>query len=188
MLPLIPFIASALPYLIDAAPALIRVFGGGEQSEKNAKAAEAVAKIAKDVTGQPTVEGAVAVIQGDPAAAAQFREKIHISMGELLGLMESINTMDQKAIASARDYNTAEPPFIAVGWFHMRFIHLLSLIFVSFSGWFVLKYWGDLTPELRGSVVTLMMIAGYNGVRDYWMGSSSGSDRKTSEIVKQREA
>jgi muramidase (phage lysozyme) len=188
MLPLIPFVASALPYLIEAAPALIRVFGSSPQAEKNAKAAEAVAQIAKDVTGQPTVEGAVAAIQGNPTVAAQFREKVHLSMGELLGLMESVNAMDQKAIAAARDYNTAEPPFLVFMGLHLKFIHLLSLIFVSFSGWFVLKYWGDLTPELRGSVVTLMMIAGYNGVRDYWMGSSSGSDRKTSEIIKQRES
>ena len=45
-----PFVMAAIPALIEAAPALIRLFGKGEQSETNAKAAEAVAAIAKEVT------------------------------------------------------------------------------------------------------------------------------------------
>jgi hypothetical protein len=61
---------------------------------------------------------------------------------------------------------------------------LLSVFFVTFSGWFVTQNWALLTPELRGSVVMLMMIAGWNGVRDYHMGSSSGSDQKTEMLVR----
>lgn len=186
MLPLLPFIAAALPALIEAAPGLIRIFGDSPQAEKNAKAAEAVAEIAKQATGQTTIEGAVQVIQADPAAAAAFRERCHQSMGELLGLIERVNELEQRNIAAARQYNTDEPLFIDTPWLKLKFIHLLSLVFVSFSGYFVQRYWGDLTPELRGAVITLMIIAGWNGVRDYWMGSSSGSDRKTSEILRQQ--
>ena len=69
---MVPFVAAALPLLIEAAPALIRLFGNGEQSEKNAKAAEAVAELAKQVTGEPTIEGAATKIQADPESAEKF--------------------------------------------------------------------------------------------------------------------
>ena len=94
---MIPFIAAALPMLMEAAPALIRLFGSSPQSEKNAKAAEAVAEIAKTVTGQPTVEGAVQEIRNNPEVAAQFREKIHLSMGELLGYLVQASESDDKS-------------------------------------------------------------------------------------------
>jgi len=69
---MVPFVAAALPALINAAPALIRLFGKGDQSEKNAKAAETVAAIAKEITSQPTVEGAVNAIESDPVQAQAF--------------------------------------------------------------------------------------------------------------------
>jgi len=46
--------------------------------------------------------------------------------------------------------------------------------------------WADLTAELRGAIITLMVIAGWNGVRDYWMGSSEGSNRKTEMMRRER--
>lgn len=182
--PMAPFIAAALPALIQAAPSLIRIFGKGERSEQNAQAAEVVADIAKRSTGETTVEGAVNAIQADPEKAAAFREEVHVSMNDLLGAAEKFNAMEQANIAAARTYNSEEPLFLELPFLRLRFIHLLSLVFVAFSGWFVAKYWPDLTPELKGAVITLMVIAGWNGVKDYWMGSSSGSDRKTSELLK----
>lgn len=95
--PLIPFIAAALPALIEAAPALIRIFGDSPSAERNAKAAEAVAEIAKQATGQPTVEGAVQVITTDPAVAAIFRERCHQSMGELLQYLLVAQDSDDKS-------------------------------------------------------------------------------------------
>jgi putative chitinase len=177
--PMAPFIAAALPALIEAAPALIRIFGESPRAEKNAKAAEVVADIAKRATGETTVEGAVTAIATDQQAAAAYREAVHVSMGDLLTALEKINDMDLKNVEAARAYNTAEPVFIEFGWLRLKFIHLLSLMFVIFSGAFVWRYWPDLTPELKGAVITLMVIAGWNGVKDYWMSSSAGSDKKT---------
>lgn len=184
---MIPFVAAALPALIQAAPALIRIFGNSPQAEKNAKAAEVVANIAKEATGEPTVEGAVNAIRADPAMAAAYREAVHARMGQLVEMTERINAMEQANIGAARQYNRDEPLVVDLPWLRLRFIHLLSLVFVAFSGWFVAKYWPDLTPELKGAVITLMVIAGWNGVKDYWMGSSSGSERKTAMLSERRE-
>jgi hypothetical protein len=73
---------------------------------------------------------------------------------------------------------------VSTKWLKLKFIHILSIIFVAFSGTFVSMNWESLTPELKGAVITLMVIAGWNGVRDYWMGSSSGSDKKTEQMMK----
>jgi putative chitinase len=177
--PMAPFIAAALPALIEAAPALIRIFGESPRAEKNAKAAEVVAEIAKRATGETTVEGAVTAIATDPQAAAAYREAVHVSMGDLLTALEKIGEIDLKHTQAARDFNSAEPPFLDFGWLKMKFIHLLSLMFMMFSAGFVWRYWPDLTPELKGAVITLMIIAGWNGTKDFWMGSSAGSDKKT---------
>lgn len=181
---MLPFIAAALPALIQTAPSLIRIFGNSPQAEKNAQAAELVANIAKEATGETTVEGAVNAIQADPEKAAAYREAVHQSMGDLLSMLERVNEMEQKNIAAARQYNAEEPLFLNTKWVNLKFIHVLSLLFVSFAGSFVWKHWEGLTSELKGAVITLMVIAGWNGVRDYWMGSSSGSESKTRMLTK----
>ena len=62
-------VAALLPSLINSAPQLIRIFGsGGEVSERNAKAAETVAEIARTVTAQTTTEGAVRLKLVKPCA------------------------------------------------------------------------------------------------------------------------
>lgn len=104
---MLPFIAAAIPALIQAAPSLIRIFGESPQSEKNAKAAELVAEIAKTATGQPTTEGAVHAIESDPAQAAAYREAIHQNMGELVSLSIQVSEAEDKSRGAALDRNLA---------------------------------------------------------------------------------
>jgi putative chitinase len=103
--PVLPFVAAAIPALLEAAPALIRIFGHSPQAEKNAKAAEVVAEIARQATGEPTVEGAVAAIQSDPAKAAAYREAVHLSMSELVSLSVQVSEAEDKSRAAALDRN-----------------------------------------------------------------------------------
>jgi putative chitinase len=103
--PMLPFVAAAIPALLEAAPALMRIFGSSPQAEKNAKAAEIVAEIAKKATGEPTVEGAVAAIQADPAKAAAYREAVHLSMSELVALAVQVSEAEDKSRDKALDRN-----------------------------------------------------------------------------------
>jgi hypothetical protein len=66
--PMTPFIAAALPALVQSIPELIRSFGDGQVTERNAKAAEAVLQIAQSATGTPNAQAAVEAVQADPAA------------------------------------------------------------------------------------------------------------------------
>lgn len=184
--PMAPFIAAAIPALLQAAPDLIRIFGKGERSERNAQAAEKVAQIARAVTGEPTVEGAVGAIQTNPELTQKFQEAVRQQWFDLLDMAERVQKSDQEAIREARTFNAGEPFLLDTPFLKLRFVHLLSLILVGFSGWFAISHWADLTGELRGAIITLMVIAGWNGVRDYWMGSSEGSNRKTEMMRRER--
>lgn len=133
-------------------------------------------------TGRAGAVDAVSEAKRDPEVLAKVESDSMASLEKMLPLMERLNAMEQANINSARKFNSEEPLMIDTKWLRLRFIHILSLAFISFSGWFVTQNWASLTPELRGAVITLMVIAGWNGVRDYWMGSSSGSERKTAML------
>jgi hypothetical protein len=124
----------------------------------------------------------VAAVRADPALMQRAETDSLARLEQALPLLERINAMEAAGIQSARQFNASEPWMIETPWLKLRFVHLLSLMFVGFSGAFVISNWASLTPELKGAVITLMVIAGWNGVRDYWMGSSSGSAAKDAVI------
>lgn len=68
--PMTPFIAAALPALVQSIPELIRSFGDGQVTERNAKAAEAVLQVVQTATGTPNAQAAVEAVQSDPSARA----------------------------------------------------------------------------------------------------------------------
>lgn len=149
----------------------------------------AIIETAKAVTGKADPIDAVAAAKADPAAMQQVQQSALDTLDRLAPLLDKMVQWDQTAWAAeeasrtaARQHNDGEQMLIDTPWLKLKFIHLLSLAFVSFSGWFVTSNWKDLTPELRGAVITLMIIAGWNGVRDYWMGSSRSSSAKDAVI------
>jgi muramidase (phage lysozyme) len=170
----LPFIAAALPMLIEAAPALIRLFGNSPQAEKNAKAAEAVADIAKTVTGQPTVEGAVAAIQGDPSVAAQFRERVHLSMGELLGLLVQASESDDKSRDKAADRALMLSKETGGKWLYLLGFIAVMVVAASYGiTWRVM--FGDgstISDETKALLLGQIVIFGFVTVLGFLFGSN----------------
>ena len=72
----------------------------------------------------------------------------------------------------------------------IRFIHILSvlMVLISGAGGFVVLLTPDFPGEMKGAVVTLMMIGGFTGVQNFWLGSSAGSERKDRQAVSDRAA
>jgi putative chitinase len=167
-----PFIAAALPALIEAAPALIRIFGESPRAEKNAKAAEVVAEIAKKATGENTVEGAVAAIATDPQAAAAYREAVQT---EWFSLAES----GGGGVEGARK---ADAVFVASGVNALRSpAFLISLVLMAFPLMLAVDVFfvhpDNYIGELRTQIVTGMLLC-ISMVGAFWLGSSFGSARK----------
>jgi len=163
-----PFIAAAIPSLIQAAPDLVRVFGG-KNAEKNAAAAEVVAKIAMESTSQPTIEGAVRSIEQNPSQADAFREAVRYSFAELLQLAE----LDEKSRDAAMGRNAqlmaTDPRWIYVIGGIAFFVVLSSYVLAG------LVITGDFSPEVKAMVITGVVIASIGTVLAFLFGSSHGS-------------
>lgn len=173
-----PFVLAALQALIPSTPSLIRLFGnGGEQAEKNAKAAEAVVEIAKAVTNQPTAEGAVSAIQSSPAVAAEFVKGIEDQWYSLAG------EAGGGGISGARDYAakmtpTDKPwmsPALWVTIAMMPLAYLVVIIVLQGEGW---------SNEIRVMVVSSVLSLVLGSVSGFWLGTSFSSQRKTELLGK----
>jgi lysozyme len=147
--------------------------------------AAAVIETVKTATGKSDPIEAVATAKADPAVMQQAEDSALATIEKLAPFLDKIEAQERQAFAdseasrrAAQQHNADDPLMIDFPWLKLKFIHVLSIAFVSFSGWFVTMNWSSLTPELKGAVITLMIIAGWNGVRDYWMGSSRSSSAK----------
>lgn len=172
-MPIPAVIGALLPSLIEAAPNLIRIFGsGGAISERNAKAAETVAGIARAVTGKDTTEGAVGIIQSDPDAAAKYREQVHQSMGELLGHLQQAVESDDKSRAAAVDRNLALGQATGGKWLWFLAIAagviLLSCLAIAAA----VLFKSDFSDETKALVLGQIVIAGFVAVTQWLFGSN----------------
>lgn len=184
----IPVILSAvLQTLFGAAPDLIRLFGKGPMSERNAVVAQKVADVAMKVTGAVNEQDAAQQIATNPAAAEAFRQAVAENFDQWMGMMVKFKEMDEASLAKAREFSLAHGREPVAGKF--VFVELLSLLFVivaALGGGFVL--WdpqAQFTSEMQTAVVMLMLIGGWNGVKEFWLGSSMGSMRKDQTINQQ---
>lgn len=187
MLPLPLVLATSLldvfgPILRDK---LSKVLAKNDTSpEVAAQVAEALITKAKQVTGADDPVAAVAALRADPEQVQRLEAAFLDDFERMLPMAVKLMEMDEASVAAARQFATSEDWMVLTKAIRLKFIHILSLAFVSFAGWFVVHTWDTLTPELRGAVITLMVIAGWTGVRDFWMGSSDGSQQKTAELLR----
>lgn len=170
--PMAPFLGALISAAISAAPDLIRLIGGGERSQKNAAVMDKVAEVALQVTGAVNEQQAAERLQ-DGATAERFRQAVRDNYDQWFAMTVKFREMDEVSIGKAREFATVNRFPIILG---MTFIEVLSLIFVAISslgGGYVL--YGDFPPEIKGAVITLMLIGGFTGVKEFWFGSSRGS-------------
>lgn len=168
---MVPFVAAALPLLVEAAPALIRLFGNGEQSEKNAKAAEKVAELAMKVTGEATVEGAAVQIQADPDAASRFSEAVQANWYEISeaggGGIDGARKADQKARESCLWWQS---PALLVSGALLPLVYLVVIAVLFRAGW---------SENTQVMVVSSVISLTLGSISGFFLGSSYSSQRKT---------
>jgi len=171
---LAPFIAAALPSIVDAIPKLAKVFGSGSAvSERNIKAAELVAETVKAATGAATEQEAVQKLRTDPAAVHAATKAIDAIWFDLTeaggGGIDGARKADQAAQTTG-DIRKS-PSF----WIALALLPAVYLILGSVVGLFG-KAWPD---EVRAAVANgaLGMILG--GVVGYYFGQSTTRNRTT---------
>lgn len=174
-----PFIAAAIPSLIQAAPALIRLFGSGEQTEKNARAAEVAVEIAKAVTEKPTAEGAVAAMQADPELATTYAKAVAAQWYELAGEaggggIAGARQADQAAMQQGKTWLS---PAL---WVAMMILPLVYMV----SG--AVLFGADWTMEIKAMVVSSIISLVLGSVTGFFLGTSYGSQQKTAMLADRR--
>jgi len=176
-LPAIPAIVSALlPTVVQMIPRLATIFKpGSEVAERNVAAASAVIDIVTQATGAVNAQAAVEAIKTDPTALAAATKAVESNWFEL-------HKATEESVAAARLFNKSYVENMnvrTVAW-NFTFLEVLSLILVlsTLSGGMSVLLWGGIDDQLKGAVVTLMLIGGFTGVTNFWFGSSLGSKKK----------
>ena len=174
-----PFVAAAIPSLIQAAPALIRIFGSGEQTEKNAKAAEVAVEIAKAVTEKPTAEGAVAAMQADPELATTYAKAVAAQWYKLAG--EAGGGGIAGARQADRDAMQQSKPWLSPAlWVAVLILPLVYLVVAAVmfgEGW---------TNDIRAMVVSSIISLVLGSITGFFLGTSYGSQQKTAMLADRR--
>lgn len=184
----------ALPAIVAAAassllPLVIDLFKarGSKTSTRNAEVIEAAAPvlvgIAKELVPGANEQAVAETILADKALQDQFRAAVALKWSDIEPFMQ----FDAQERKDAREFARVwDGDRLILGQF--RFIELLSLILVIISaagGYMVLS--GSYPAEMKGAVITLILIAGFNGVKEFWLGSSASgrqSGQTISEIAK----
>lgn len=187
-MPIPAVISALLPALIEQAPQLIRIFGsGGATSERNAKAAERVAEIARTVTDQPTTEGAVNALQNSPDVAAAYRERIHLSMTELMGVAERLEAAERAAHDRAEESRdraasrAAGEEWDMAKWLVLGAFAMIGILLLFVCGIAIVQaVKGDIKAEVWAQVAGLIGFATGVGttIFAYRFGTSKSSANK----------
>lgn len=182
--PMSPFIIPALNALVPLLPTLSKLFKGEEPSrvaERNADAVQAIAErvlpLVVQAVGAPNVQAAVEQVQQLPELARKADDALRMSYAELHDLSERSLANAREFVASygmQRDVRTVAGRF--------TFPELLSLVFIGLASLGVgyLMVSRQLSGELLGGVVTLMLIGGWTEIRKFWFGLGSPEGERQS--------
>ncbi len=164
--PMTPFVAAALPQLVQMIPELIRSFGKGEVTERNAKAAEAVLQVAQAATGAPNAQAAIETIQRDPQALRNVRDALERD------LWFETTEAGGDGIEGAREFNQrvsdGNPLMMPALWISAALlvpVYAVVAAVIFGDGW---------SAEVRIQVITAVL-ATMGIVGAFWLGSSFGS-------------
>lgn len=172
--PMLPFVALALPAIIEMVPKLINIFGSGsEVAKRNEKAAELVVEIAKTASGAKNEQELIEVIKTDPNVAAAVKTAVESAWYEI--------TLNTEGVAAARVANAS--PDAPAFWKQPAFYITLLLLPLVYGTVYQVLTAASYSDEIRIMVVTAIVSGVLSGITGFWMGTSFSSARK-SELVK----
>lgn len=167
-----PFLAALLPSLLSAVPELAKQFGSGSDvSNRNIKAVEVAASIAKEALGATNEQEVIEKMQSDPAATAAVRDAIKDNW-------YSIVEAGGGGIAGAREAGLKmqgdRPAYMnPVLWFCASLLPLVYAVVIM-----VLWPGSDYTSEVKSMVISAVVLTTLGAMVAFWLGSSRGSQVK----------
>lgn len=168
-------LASALPSLIGKLPEIAKIFKNPNVSERNVEVASKVGEILISATGSTNMQEAVERVQADPKTASEVNDALRNSRADLMDLAK----IEDARVESAREFHTGEPFLFNTRWVKVKFVHILSMLLVLLGGaaaGFVLTTSQD--PSERAMALQTLLLVGFAGVAQFWLGSSRSSQMK----------
>jgi len=180
-----PFILPGLEILARVLPTLGKLLNGESPSkvaERNLAGvetlADAVIPLVVKAAGAKNLQDAVERVGEDPGLASTVDEALK---KEWFHLQEkSIQSAREFAVAYSRERNVR----LVLG--NLTFVELFSLLLAFYGmlgGGYVLVNNEQFGSQIVGGVITLILIGGFVGTKEFWLGTSSESQRKTDMIV-----
>ena len=168
-----PFVTALLPALIDLVPKLGKIFGSGSQvSERNIKAAETVAQLAKEVVGARNEQELLDMISTDPEAAAAVKDAVERSWFKL----EEVGGGIEAARASGERYSMPGGPDFRRNpafWISLIFLLMPIMILVDMLFLNAPVYDVSLRTQIITAILGLLSIVGA-----FWLGTNFTAQKK----------
>jgi lysozyme len=173
-MPLPAFIGPAFAVLAETVPTLIRHFGKGEQSEKNAAVVEKVVGVAKDAIG--------AVNEQDLVERLRDPDAVQIVDRAISAAWISIVEAGGGGLAGAREANdrSAEKPLLRQPAVVMA-LAVLPLIYMVAAA---VMFGAGFSDETRVMVVSLVLGGALGGMVAFFWGSSMSSRAKDEALAR----
>ena len=177
--PLLPVFAALLPTITQLIPALAAVFKpGSEVAARNVAAAQVVATAITEATQSPNLQAAVERMSADPEAVAPATAAV--TAPEVWGLLESGDGGIAAARKAAGDSGQIPAHRNPAVWFMAAFIPLIYAVAL-------LVLTGDFSQDAKMMVITAIFSGLLAAGTAFFLGSSYGSQRKTSMITDRKE-
>ncbi len=177
-----PFVAAALPAIVQSIPQLAKLFGSGsEVAQRNVAAAETVVGIVQQAVGASNAQEAAELVQSDPQARAKASEAIESQWYTL-----TTTEAGGGGIGGARQFAVQAGASSPQVWRIVGFVTYAALGFLLLANIIAMVAWGvamwrkegvESATQILVQVIAADILSATSAI-SFWLGSSFGSRQK----------
>jgi muramidase (phage lysozyme) len=180
--PMAPFVAAALPAIVQSIPQLAKLFGSGSAvAERNIAAAETVVGIVQQAVGASNAQEAAELVQSDPQARQKAQQAIE-------GQWYTLTTTEAGGggIDGARKFAVQAGSNSPQVWRIVGVVTYAALAFLLLANIIAMVAWGvamwrgkgiESATQILVQVIAADILSATSAI-SFWLGSSFGSRQK----------
>jgi putative chitinase len=180
--PMAPFIAAALPAIVQSIPQLAKLFGSGsEVAQRNIAAAETVVGIVQQAVGASNAQEAAELVQSDPQARQKAQQAVESQWYTL-----TTTEAGGGGIGGARQFAVQAGASSPQVWRIVGIVTYAALGFLLLANVIAMVAWGvamwrkegvESATQILVQVIAADILSATSAI-SFWLGSSFGSRQK----------